>query len=195
MAALDARHVDEARRAAEQRAAGKHQLRNRLPAALGDRTRAVRDALAALERVADRRVRLEPLELVVGRQIGIGIVEVDDEPDRNEVLAIVVEERAAAGRVVERPAERVLHEPALVLVRRHLPQLLEADAELLRIAPLRQLVALDQPLGQRAARALPRTACTCPAAPCRARSCPSAGRPCRSPMSPVATPTTRPWSS
>ena len=50
VAALDARHVDEAGRAAEQRAAGEHQLRDRLPAALGDGARAIGDALAALER-------------------------------------------------------------------------------------------------------------------------------------------------
>ena len=52
--ALDARDVDEAGGAADQRAAGKGQLRHRLVAALGDRARAIGDALAALERVAHR---------------------------------------------------------------------------------------------------------------------------------------------
>ena len=52
VAALDARHVDEAGRAADQRAAREGQLRHRLPAALGDRARAVGDALAALEKSA-----------------------------------------------------------------------------------------------------------------------------------------------
>src|SRR5262249_33212447 len=61
-------------------------------------------------------------------------VEMDHEPDRYEVVAVVVEERAAAGRISERPAEGVLHETGLVLLRRDLPQLLEADAELLRLA-------------------------------------------------------------
>ena len=45
--ALDARDVDEAGGAAEQRAAREGELRHRLPAALGDRPRAVGDALAA----------------------------------------------------------------------------------------------------------------------------------------------------
>ena len=49
VAALDARHVDEARRAADQRAAREGELRHRLQAALVDRARAVAEALAALE--------------------------------------------------------------------------------------------------------------------------------------------------
>ena len=47
--ALDARHVDEACRAADQRTAGETQARHRLVAALGDRTRAIGEPLAALE--------------------------------------------------------------------------------------------------------------------------------------------------
>ena len=43
---------------------GKHQLGNRLEAALGQRPRAVGDAPAALEGGADGGVGLEPLELV-----------------------------------------------------------------------------------------------------------------------------------
>ena len=41
-----------------------------------------------------------------------------------------------------------------MLVRRDLPQLLQADAEFLRLAVLRQAEALDQHLGEAAARAL-----------------------------------------
>ena len=46
---LDARHVDEAGGAADQRAARERQARHRLPAALGDGARAVGEPLAALE--------------------------------------------------------------------------------------------------------------------------------------------------
>src|SRR5690606_2996942 len=60
--ALDARHVDEAGGAADQRPAGEGELRHRLVAALGDGTRAVADAPGALEHAADRRVGLEALE-------------------------------------------------------------------------------------------------------------------------------------
>src|SRR3546814_4811887 len=47
VAALDLRDVEEAGRAADQRAAGKHQLRQRLQPALVQRAGAVGDALAA----------------------------------------------------------------------------------------------------------------------------------------------------
>ena len=44
----------------------------------------------------------------------------------------MIEEGAAAGLVVERPAHGVLHETRPVLLGRHLPQLLQPDAEFLR---------------------------------------------------------------
>ena len=99
-------------------------------------------------------MRLEALELLERREIGVLVVEVDDEAHGNEVLAIVIEERAAAGGIVERPAERMLDETRLVLFGRDLPQLLEADAELLRIAVAIEGKAGDELLGERAARAL-----------------------------------------
>jgi len=48
---------------------------------------------------------LEALEFLERRQIRIGVVEMKDEADRNEIVVEVVEERAAAGGIVERPAE------------------------------------------------------------------------------------------
>ncbi len=50
--ALDARHVDEARGAADQRTAGKGQPRHRLVTALGDGARAIGQPLAAFEQRA-----------------------------------------------------------------------------------------------------------------------------------------------
>ena len=47
--ALDAGHVEKARAVADQRAAGKREVRHRLPAAFHDGARAVADALAARE--------------------------------------------------------------------------------------------------------------------------------------------------
>ena len=109
MAALDAGHVDEACRAADQRAAREGELRHGLEAAFGDGARAIGDALAAFECLVDCRMLLEALELVEGREIGVLVVEVDDEAYRHQILAEVIEERAAASRVVERPAQRVLN--------------------------------------------------------------------------------------
>ena len=79
VAALDPRHVDEARRAADQRAAREGELRHRLPAALVDRPRAIGDALAALEELADRRMLLPALEFLERREVRVAVVERDDE--------------------------------------------------------------------------------------------------------------------
>ncbi len=64
MAALDARHVDEARRTPEQRSAGKRQLGHRLIPAFGNGACPVGDTLAALENAADAGMRFEALELI-----------------------------------------------------------------------------------------------------------------------------------
>ena len=79
MAALDALHVDETGRTADQRTTGEGQLRHRLVSALGDGTRPIGKPLAALERAADRRMRPEALELLEREQIGILVIEVHDE--------------------------------------------------------------------------------------------------------------------
>ena len=110
------------------------------------RARAVGEPLAALEGVAHQRMGLEALELVERRKIGIVVVEMDDEADRHQIVVEVIEERAAAGAVVERPAEGVLHQARPVLLGRDLPQLLEPDAEFLRLAALVEAEARDQRL-------------------------------------------------
>src|SRR5204862_6219180 len=115
---------DEAGGAADQRTARERQLRHRLIATLGDDACAVGQPLAALERGANFRMGLEALEFLERRQIRIGVVEMNHEADRNQIVVEVIEERAAAGGIIERPAERVLDEPQLVLVRRDLPKLL-----------------------------------------------------------------------
>ena len=57
-------------------------------------------------------------------------------------------------RVVERPAEGVLHQARPVLLRRDLPELLQADAEFLRLAALARGRSVgDQLLAEAAARA------------------------------------------
>ena len=76
-----------------------------------------------------------------------------DEADRHQIVAVVIDERAAAGAVVERPAGGVLDEAASVFVRGDLPEFFQADAEFLRLAVLRKPVARDQPFGETAARA------------------------------------------
>ena len=81
--------------------------------------------------------------------------------------------------------------PALVLLRRDLPQLLQADAEFLRIPILPQAEALDQYLRKVAARAFGQqgvSGAQLHAAGEAGFCCPSLA----TPMSPVATPVTAP---
>src|SRR5271166_5458323 len=65
----------------------------------------------------------------------------------------MIEERAAADAVAERPAHGVLNKPALEILRRNLPQLFQSDSVLLRLAVLRQPKARNQRLRKTAARA------------------------------------------
>ena len=132
--ALDARHVDKAGRAADQRAARETQPRHRLVAALGDRARAIGEPLATLEQSADRRMGLEALEFIERRQIRIVVIEMHDKADRDLVVIVMIEEWAAAGRIVQRPAERVLDQALLVFCGIDLPDFLQPDAEFRRLA-------------------------------------------------------------
>ena len=161
MAALDAADIQKARIAAHQRAAGKHRLGQRQQAACGDGARAIGQALGgpeafvlAFEIPADVGVRLPALEFLERTQVGVGVVEPGDEAQRNLVVVQVVEEGAAVGRVVHRPAGRMQHEAGLVATRVDLPQFLDAQAVGLRIPARVELEARDQLLAQMPARAL-----------------------------------------
>ena len=75
------------------------------------------------------------------------------EANADQVVAIVIKERATAGAVIEWPAERMLHQPALMFFRRDLPQFFDADAVFLRLVAFVEPEALNELLGQRPARA------------------------------------------
>ena len=92
MGAFDARHVHEAGIAANQHASRETQLRHRLIATLGQCAGAISESLAALEDGAHLRMGLESLEFLEWREIGIGIVEVQDEPDRHQIVVEMIEE-------------------------------------------------------------------------------------------------------
>ncbi len=179
--AFDLRHVQEARGVADDGAAGEDELRDRLEAAFRQRPGAIGDAPRALEDRPDRRVRLEALHLLEGRHPGVPVVEPDDEAHRQHVLPEHVHPRAAIGAAVHRPADRV-HDLALdVLLRRQLPQLLDAQAIGLRLHAVPEVEALEQRLRQRAAAALGEQRQPVPAAPRRADGWGRARRPCRCP--------------
>jgi len=95
---------------------------------------------------------LPALQLLERRNVGVGIVERDDEAERDLVVLLVVEEPAAP-RVAERPALGVDHSPGLMFLRRNVPQLLDTETENLWPTLVTKLEDLGQPLGQMAPRA------------------------------------------
>ena len=98
---------------------------------------------------------LEALELVERREIRVLVRQVHDQPDGDQILAEVIHERAArAAGLRQRPALRVHDQALLEGGRIDLPQLLDADAELLRIDAGAQVELAEQHLRQRAPRAL-----------------------------------------
>ena len=89
-----------------------------------------------------------------GESHGIRVVQVENEADGDLVVLEVIEERTAAGLHIERPAEGMLDQAGLVVLRLDLPELLEADAVFAGLAAIGKIVFRDQLLGERTARAL-----------------------------------------
>src|SRR3546814_6837744 len=118
--------VDETRRATDQRAARKHQLGHRLPAAIVDRPCAVRHALAAFEQFADRRVCLPALHLLEGREIRIAVIEPGDEAERDLPARLMIEKTATVSVLAQGPAPCVDNAAGNVFFGRDVPQFLDA---------------------------------------------------------------------
>ena len=97
---------------------------------------------------------LEALELVEGRQVRVLVVEPDDVADVGLAVLQMIDERAAPGLVVHRPARAVDHQALLVLRRVELPELLEAEAVGLGVGTLAQAEMRLQLLRQGAVAAL-----------------------------------------
>ncbi len=99
-------------------------------------------------------MRLPALHLLERAEPGVGVVEADDEAERDLVVVEVVEEGAAVGVRIERPARGVDHEAGRGLRRLHLPQFLDADGVALRVLPRVEREARDQLPAEAAARTL-----------------------------------------
>jgi hypothetical protein len=155
--ALQRRYVHEPRAVAGDQEPGRVQpLRQSQEPALRDRLRAPGDPLATFEELAHERMRLELLEHVVHRELDVAVVEPDDHPEGDHVLAHGVDEGAAELAVLrpgpQRPAHRVDH---AVEGLGDLPDLLHAERPHLRVVALeREPVERDPrqvtlgPLGQ-----------------------------------------------
>ena len=154
MGALDLGHVQEARLAADEDPAREGEPRDRLEPALVDGAGAIGDPAPAGECGANRRVRLEALELLEGRQVRVRVVEPDHEPHCDLVVLEMVEERAAVSVGPERPAERMHHAARTVVGGIDLPQLLDSDPVGLAMAVPSEIETLHQRLAQRTAATL-----------------------------------------
>src|SRR5258708_1673664 len=99
MSALDPRHVNEPCRAADQRAAGKGQFGNGLVAAFVDRACAVGNTSPTFNFGSDRRVGFPALHFLERGNIRIGIVQRNDEAERDLIVLLVVEEPSSPGLV------------------------------------------------------------------------------------------------
>ena len=160
--ALERGGVDHPGRVADEHSAGHRQLGHRPVAATRKRLCAPGDPLAAVEDVLDQRMRLECLQEVVRRGRRVAIVEVDHEPDRNEVVTGLLvlhrvypgaAELPVLGRHLQRPRlhERVDHPVERLL---DLPELLDPELPYLRLAVLGQPELLDRRPGEVAPAAL-----------------------------------------
>lgn len=198
MAALDLREVQGAEVAPDQRAAVEDHLRQRIQAALADGAGAVTDTLATFEVLAHHRMVLQALEFVEGRQVRVGIGQVDDQADYHLVVFQVVKERATGvvlGHHIQRPASGMHHQALLVLGWVDFPDFLQADAVVLHVGFAVEVEALDQLLADMATAAFGEQGVL--GAQFHAGVYrPSFGLPSRStPRSPVTMPRTTPFSS
>ena len=98
-------------------------------------------------------MRLPALHLLERAQPRVLVVQADHQAQRDLVVLQMVEEAAAEGVVVHRPAGGVHHQAGLGLLRIDLPELLDADRPARGVAAFVELVLRDQLLAEVAARA------------------------------------------
>ena len=171
---LDFGDVEESSRAADESSAGEGELGDRLIASLVERPSAVRDAFTAFEDFGEERVVLESLrrgvrvsceslemtkrgahlKLLEGADVGVGVVEADDDTEGDHLVLHVVEPSSSVGRVVERPAERVLDRAGVVVLLLDLPNLLDAESVRLNVLAIPKPQARDDLLRETAVRSL-----------------------------------------
>ena len=113
MDALDLGHVQRTAGIANQQCARHLEFWHRLPTACGDGARAGCDNFAALEQSLDARVVLELLEGFEGLQARIFVVKANDIADVHPIVVEVIQEAAAIGVRVKRPADAVLDQTRL----------------------------------------------------------------------------------
>ena len=128
-----------------QHAAGKGHVGERVLPALGQRARAVCNALSTLEYLAGLRMGFPALELFKRTEVWIAVVQIGDQAEIDLVVFSVVQEGAAAGvGFRQRPANAVHNQPFLVFVGVDFPDFFNADAVMLGVFTLIEVKMRDQ---------------------------------------------------
>src|SRR5438876_3648629 len=128
--------------------------RNRVPAALGQRFRAVAHHLPAFDDLPDERVQLEAVEGDVRVEHWISVVEASDESDRDLTFRHRVDKTAAELLEAERVTHRMDDRASPHAVGWHFPQFLDPDRVERRLLAGSELQPSHQLLRQIAADAV-----------------------------------------
>ena len=148
MCPLDLGYVEETGRVSDEGSAGKGQLGDGLEATLVQGSCPVRDAPAAVEHGSVQRMMLHLLELAVGGEPWVRVVETDDQADADQVIPEMVQPATAIGIHGQWIAQRMDHRSTPELLRPNLPHLLDAQPVRLGLVVPAQIVRLDDLLGQ-----------------------------------------------
>ena len=108
--ALQPLRIQQARGIADDQPAVHVAARHRIPAAVGNRLRAIADQLAALQNPLHERMRFEFLKRFVRIEERIRVFQADDHAQRNAIVAQAVNPAAAVKIRSQRPAKHVRHE-------------------------------------------------------------------------------------
>lgn len=147
---LDLDQVQESSGASNQGTSGEVQLGNRLKTSLVNGTGTIGQALASLQKILDVGMVLPALELLVGVEVRVLIVETDDETQAEHIFAHVVNKRSSVGRVVDGPAHGVDNSSWLGFFGVNLPDFLDSDTVGLGVALVAKVELAEELLGQRA---------------------------------------------
>ena len=145
---LDLGHVEETGRVSDESSAGKGQLGDGLEATLVQGPCPVRDAPAAVEHGSVERMMLHLLELTVGGEPWVRVVETDNQADADQVIPEMVQPTTTVGVNGQWIAQRMDDLSAPEVLGPDLPHLLDAQRVRLGLAVPAQIVRLDDLFGQ-----------------------------------------------
>src|SRR6266850_1273718 len=152
MNAFQTHRIEEAGGVSNDHSAVEVVLRQRPITAFGNGFRAVREELSSFQNASYIRMRFELLESLMGVEPWIQIIKTDHEPDRHASLCHVVDKTAAKLFIAQRPAHRMNHTAAVILLLRHIPHFLYTNGKDLGVPFFIQIEFPDELFGQRTAR-------------------------------------------